>query len=273
MIQPTVLVTLAITIIGYIFCDRCHITTHKFRKSNGYHTFLNSAGYGILILFFSTIIFWLITCLAERGWLIFSVTGFTHSVLASTLPDVYIPTYSIHFIQIALIGLVISFTLPKILLHLAARLNKVSVQDVIEASFKKIASTDDSPEFSTIYYQSWDHGLPIAFTMKNRKVYIGYIVCGAQHMNDVLILPLKSGYRCNDELRLEIITDYQPVLEDLEQNGDGDELTKFFICLPIREIAHANLHDFGLADDFARNEKPKVKGRFRIPEYISQKRF
>lgn len=259
MIKPTVLLILLMSVVGYIFCKNCHLTTIKFSKSNGYHTFLSSAGFGGGIFIFSSIIFWISICWSDAGFWSIPITYILSEVSHDILPNMYIPIWCLHFTQISIIALLLTLTLPKFLMTLAVKLTKQSKSDVKRAAFKKIANTDESPEFTSICFKSWEHGLPVAFTMSNKKVYIGIIAEGAGHLNDIIIIPLKSGYRCEAELRLEIVTHYEPVFREIESNLSNDKFDKFYITLPIREIIHANLHDFERRDLFRKYEHPKKK--------------
>ncbi|TQF69558.1 hypothetical protein [Pseudoalteromonas luteoviolacea] len=186
------------------------------------------------------------------------LNGLLKTALNSIFPQIYVPIYLLHCIQIIAIAFALAFFLPSIILFLACLISGKNKGFVRAKAFEKIADSDESPEFSTVYYKSWEFGLPVAFTLSNRKVYIGYIVGSAGHLNDVLVLPLKSGYRCEKEQRLELVTNYEPVWNDISDNNKQVELSKFLICLPIREVIHANLHDFKYKDVFKKHEKPRA---------------
>ncbi|AUJ72377.1 MULTISPECIES: hypothetical protein [Pseudoalteromonas] len=281
MIKPTILLVLLVTIIGYVFCIRCHLTNPKFCKSDGYHTFLNSAVWGAIFMISATIILYFLDCFQNQGGLL---THGIMSIVREAFPQVYFPLYGVNLAQIALVALVLSFFIPSLLMFCATRLTGESRQYVRALAFRKIAHTDDSPEFTSIFYQSWDFGLPIAFTLSNGKVYIGYAFTGGTHLNDIMVLPFRSGYRSKEENRLEIVTNYEPVWDELEHEFtelenefteefdelegelegeledklDNDyepvNLNKFLISIPVREIIHANLHDFDYKDKFSKYE-------------------
>lgn len=285
MIKPTILLILLMSVTGYIFCKTFHVTTLKFSKSSGYHTFLNSASFGGGLFIFSFIIFWLLTLWSNAGLWHLSITSILIHAVNDVLPNMYVPLFYIHIIQISIIALLFALLLPKFLIWYAAWLSGKSESLIRRYTYKKIANTDDSPEFTSITFKSWETGLPVAFTMSNRKVYIGVIIEGANHINDIIVLPLKSGYRCKDEQRLELVTHYQPVFTELKEarvkleskqkaeneaypkpksgpkkeskNTPNKDLEKFYITLPIREIIHANLHDFKRRDLFQKHETPK----------------
>lgn len=260
MIKPTILLILLISISGYIFCKNCHLTFLKFNKSSGYHTFLSSASFGGGLFALSFIMFWLLTLWANAGLWHIPITSFLVGAAHDVFPNMYIPVSYIHFTQISIIALLLSLLLPLLLMGIAVKLTGVSKFEIKRAAFKKIANTDDSPEFTSICFKSWEYGLPVAFTMSNNKVYIGIIAEGAYHVNDIMVIPFKSGYRCKDELRLELVTHYEPVFRELESKGktsSNDEFDMFQITLPIREIIHANLHDFEQIGLFQKHETQK----------------
>lgn len=259
MIKPTILLVLLMTIVGYIFCKRFHVTSFKFSKSSGYHTFLGSASFGGGLFLFSFFIFWLLSLWAEAELPYIPITALLSKIIHDVLPNMYIPVFYIHATQISMIALLLSLLLPKFLIWFPAWLSGKTQSLIKRYAFKEIASSDDSPEFTSITFKSWELGLPVAFTMSNRKVYIGIIAEGAYHVNDITLIPLKSGYRCKEEQRLELVTNYEPVFKELETKGgtSNDEFDMFHITLPIREIIHANLHDFKQRDLFQKHEIPK----------------
>lgn len=257
MIKPTILLVLTVTLIGYVFCIRCHLTNPKFCKSNGYHTFLNSAAWGTAWLFCATSLFWITLLLLECiGYPTGVITPLLQTTVNKILPNLTIQLYNYHLIQISVLALTLAYFTPSLLMFLAIKLNDSNKRTIQALAYRKIAHTDDSPEFTSIYYQSWDFGLPIAFTLSNKKVYIGYVFEGGQHLNDILVLPIRSGYRSEEKNRLEVITNYEPVWEELENEYEQKDLdlSKFYICLPIREIIHANLHNFEYKNIFEKHE-------------------
>ncbi|WP_198452415.1 hypothetical protein [Pseudoalteromonas rubra] len=158
------------------------------------------------------------------------------------------------------------------ILNITAKQKNVTPEDLKNAVYFSLSGTDDTPEFTGILHNSMLKGLPIAFTLSNRKVYIGYVINLGYHMNDFMVLPLKSGYRCKDELRLELVTNYASAWSDIEaSNKDNPEanqsdeeeldLEKFLINIPVREVVHANLHDFEYKEHFEKHEKPRSASR------------
>ncbi|KAF7781252.1 hypothetical protein PRUB_b0409 [Pseudoalteromonas rubra] len=273
MIKPTVILVLVFTIVGYIFCQRHYVTKPTFQKTSGYHTFILSASWGFALYMVAIFIFGI------SAWVL-ELSGFPQGVIAPTLkhtvellfPGLIFPSYSIHCILISAIALILSVFGPNMILNITAKQKNVTPEDLKNAVYFSLSGTDDTPEFTGILHNSMLKGLPIAFTLSNRKVYIGYVINLGYHMNDFMVLPLKSGYRCKDELRLELVTNYASAWSDIEaSNKDNPEanqsdeeeldLEKFLINIPVREVVHANLHDFEYKEHFEKHEKPRSASR------------
>lgn len=267
MVKPTILIILLISIVGFIFCKNCYFTSPKFNKSNGYHTFLNSASYGSGIFIISFLGYWYFQPKLEDAFFIGFLSKCLLEIFRDLAPSIHTPLWFLNFIQVSIVALALSFILPFLFLLIAMLITWSTPMEVRRGAFKKISETDDTPEFSTIYFTSNEKGHPIAFTLSNRKVYVGYAVHGAKHLNDIMILPFKSGYRCDDELRLELITDYEPIFEYIMNSEDLD-VGKFLVSIPIREIVHASLHDFGYKELFKKHEVPKKEEK--MPNFLSR---
>ncbi|WP_368485462.1 hypothetical protein ABZP26_05780 [Pseudoalteromonas sp. SD03] len=267
MVKPTVFIILLISIVGYIFCKNSHFTSPKFSKSNGYHTFLLSACYGSGIFVLAFVLYWLCNSDSDNYFFVGFLSPLLINIFNDIAPSIYVPFWFLNFVQVSLIALSLSFVTPWIFLLLAMLFSKSTKADVMYGAFSKIADTDDLSEFSSLFFLSNETGIPIAFTLSNRKVYVGYAFHGAKHLNDIMVLPFKSGYRCDDELRLELVTDYQPIFDYLLKNEEDDG-ARFLITIPIREIVHASLHDFGYKDLFKEHEVPKKDKK--KPTFISR---
>ncbi|MFY2510452.1 hypothetical protein ACN3E9_20010 [Vibrio pectenicida] len=134
--------------------------------------------------------------------------------------------------------------------------------------------------------------LPILFTMSDKKVYVGYIYefTGGVLLNDLLVAPLVSGYRC-DKNQLHIVTRYIDAVQEVkeleekefrdmllnegkftEQDIDSmfeqypslskdpqnieniEDFMPYLVALPYREIVHAHIHNLDQFEMFLRNE-------------------
>lgn len=284
MIKLLSLLILGITISGYIFVSRFHLTKLIITKESGQHLFYRSIANGVtlwVISFALFVLFWPITSKATWIW------DFSFWFAATDELD----TLNFRLGIITLNSIVLAFFLPNLAFSIAKKiLNKSAIapsriwrinqmlikskkagsskdkkkwesllndmlsSDVHMLVLRRIAPLDLSSEFSGLFIRSADTGFPIAFTLSNRKVYIGYIPeLPLGHVNDITIIPLISGYRREADMSLEYVTPYNMVDEVMDNEN------KFQITLPIREVLHANLHDVELAKKFKSVEN-KFKG-------------
>jgi hypothetical protein len=294
MIKLLSLLILGITITGYIFVSRFHLTKLIITKESGQHLFYRSIANGVCLWVISFLLFllcWPVTSKATWLW-DFSLW--------------FMGTDSLKIIDfrlgiITLNSIILAFLLPNIALFIAKKILKKSAtkqsrvwrinqilkkskkigsskvrdklkcllndmlsSDVQMLILRRIAPLDLSSEFSGLFIRSADTGFPIAFTLSSRKVYIGYITdLPLGHVNDITIIPLISGYRREVDMSLVYVTPYNMV-DEVMDNGN-----KFQITLPIREISHANLHDVELAKKFKsveskfKSHNAKIKPKIR----------
>jgi hypothetical protein len=90
----------------------------------------------------------------------------------------------------------------------------------------------------------------VSITLKNRKVYVGFVVRTFDPAYDrkyVVILPTMSGYRAESTHRLTFDTDYTRVYQALIAE-DESRLVRgvedFQVVVPVSEVVSANLFDW-----------------------------
>ncbi|MCF2861467.1 hypothetical protein ABMY44_04760 [Pseudoalteromonas sp. Cnat2-41] len=279
MIKPTVLLLLVFGICGYLILSQNYKTRFSYLRSSGYHTFFWSTSVGLVLFIVSAFVFWcaiqVATCFDIKfdfgRWLLNSAFQ-VYDVESET-----VATFNISAISLALSGLYASvkFFMP-------GRTEKLKKEFVKDA---------DSPELTRLFGFSSHTGIPVLFTMSDRKVFCGYIyeMQAAIHTSDIHILPVFSGFRDEKNLSLKKVTMYREVVnlvnranmakaEDelivagmpielaktyVEVNSENYESwDKFTIALPLREIIHAHLHDITHEEDF-RREELKLATRLR----------
>lgn len=134
---------------------------------------------------------------------------------------------------------------------------KGSLDEQYNCFLEEFAQDGESPEFTQLFFRSYEYGLPILFTMSDGKVYIGYVTeIYATPFNDIHIIPIISGYRDKSNLKLMPVTPYRDIIHDVE-NSDVEVLDfeAFTVSLPLREIVYAHLHDFEKYEKFKEAEK------------------
>ncbi|QPB84186.1 hypothetical protein CWC22_014780 [Pseudoalteromonas rubra] len=256
MIKPTVLLILFFLVSGNRFLSNYPTTVVKYEKSEGYHTFILAAVAGVLLHIVSFIILTVFTlCFPSLAYSI----GFEFKKFVEVLmPSIASNAEILNMVSVSGVAFVLAGLAPAIIIKLYALANR----NLILEAWQKDATGDKTPEFLSLAFSSASLGLPVAFTMKNRKVYIGYIIRTSAASNDLEILPIVSGYRKKEDLDLVYLVDYQPITDKISEddktrnssNIASDVIAKkFAIVLPHREIVHANLHDMSQMEHFRKH--------------------
>ncbi|EGQ9275679.1 hypothetical protein M5238_004664 [Vibrio vulnificus] len=245
MIKPSVLFVLVLCISGYQLLTKLHSYHYDLKRSSGYHTFLKSATAGLVLFVFFALLYAIACAFADHY-------GFSVSVgewlLNKSFPSHEFSQTEGHLLEIAVWMLLLSYSLPKFVYR--------SDNERAEMFTNKFAKDPQSPEYTQLFFRSVEFGLPILFTMSDRKVYIGYVIeIYADDFNDINIVPIFSGYRDKDTLKLVPVTPYRDVIQDIEHTEEEQvNLEMFAVTLPIREINHAHLHDFSYYERFKERE-------------------
>lgn len=247
MLKPTVIFILVICISGYLYCSRTYRNIVKLEKSEGYHTFFISASWGLVLFVIAYVITSIVSLMAWAQ----TVGAMFKSAISILLSDIAQNTELLNLLSVFLVTLLLGYFVP-IIINLYSD-HKENDKALLN-EWKRCASSDDSPEFSTLCFNSIEYGLPIAFTLSNKKVYIGYAMAFGIKANDILLLPIVSGYRCNERLDFIPLINYEPVIKFIlnRENPKNVQkaLEKFLISIPHREVVHANLHDLSYREHF-----------------------
>lgn len=279
MIKPTVLLLFVLGISGYSILTSLHKTHFSLHRSNGYHTFFKSTSVGLIVFLFSAGLYYLAVFIGNYFNLHYD---FGRWFLESVLMLKNVEDSTVALFDISLTSLCLGVAIPFIY---------YLFKDKTSLYVEEFLTDADSPDFSRLFGHSIKAGLPILFTMSDRKVYIGYIyeVQAKVHTSDVYILPVVSGYRDEKTLSLKKVTPYEELINSLngeqkeevkqqlimqglsEKDADEyaekaleryDQWGKFIIALPLREVKHAHLHDFTHEQEFKLEErklKPKIR--------------
>lgn len=234
MIKPSVLVIFVLCLSGYLYLKTNPKTAVKLSRTSGYHTFFWSAAWGVGMGVRAVFIYYI-------GILLYELTGFSFSLgnffLNTILKCDASYTYLAMF-DLSVVAVFLGYFLPAFSYGFK---NEIKM----ERQIGWLREDTESPEFTQLFFKSFEYGLPILFTMSDRKVYIGYVMeIHSTDFNDVNVIPIFSGYRDKNTLGLIPVTPYRDVIRDVENEEQDIELEKFFITLPLREIVHAHLHDF-----------------------------
>ena len=244
--KPTsLLFILVLCISGYYLLSRYHRTTYNLKRSSGYHTFLSSAAAGLAVCGVSVCVYaasdWLLT---KLGWYFSLGQIVLNNILMCNATPSTVALFDISAITVLLC------VITPVVLY------RFSLDYQYYCFLEEFAQDGESPEYTQLFFRSYEYGLPILFTMSDRKVYIGYVTeIHARPFNDVYIIPIVSGYRDTTSQKLELVTPYKEIIEDVENDETNDlDFEAFTVALPLREISHAHLHDFEKYEAFKNAE-------------------
>ncbi|EGR2190990.1 hypothetical protein M5252_003363 [Vibrio parahaemolyticus] len=243
MLEPaSFLLLFIVCMIGYSNLLANPKTRHDMLSSEGYHTFFKSALKGVEFFFRAFLLFLL-------GALIAKITGWHLSISS------YIATFAFHtklpFYQAALSDMsLVAWFLSLFGPAISYRFSSATYDQMLTDWF---AQNGNNSEFTEVIFRSFEYGLPILFTMSDRKVYVGYALeVPMENFNDIHIIPLYSGYRREEDNKLQLVSPYAEVIADLEdQTEEQVNLEEFLVTLPVREVLYAHLHNFEYMEAFA----------------------
>ncbi len=106
-----------------------------------------------------------------------------------------------------------------------------------------------------LLFSAMENRTLVSVTMESRKVYIGWPVYSPDlrhETNDFRLLPVLSGYRKEDNLSLELTTQYLNVYDQINKGTiKGLEAKEFEVVLPLEKVVSANLYELALdQEDF-----------------------
>lgn len=242
----SLLFILVLCIAGYYLLNKLHRFHYSLKRSNGYHTFLSSATAGLTLCGFAIVIYAISDLILKAcGWHLSLGEVVLNNILKYKASQ-----NSIILFDVLAITITLSLLIP-------VAYYKCSLEHQLNCFLKEFAQDGESPEFTQLFFRSFQFGLPILFTMSDRKIYIGYVTeIRSQPFNDVHVIPIVSGHRDSSNLRLVPVTPYQDIIHDVENDATQElDFEAFTVTLPIREIVYAHLHDFEKYEEFKKAEK------------------
>ncbi|PKF48774.1 hypothetical protein [Enterovibrio nigricans] len=214
MPKPTsLLFILVLCLAGYYLLNKLHRFHYPLKRSNGYHTFLSSATAGFAVCGVAIVVYAIADCgLRALNWHFSLGDIVLNNILAYDAPS-----NSVSLFDVCAITVILCLAIPVVFY-------RFSIDRQYICFLEEFAQDGESPEFTQLFFRSYEYGLPILFTMSDRKIYIGYVTeIHSKPFNDVHIIPIVSGYRDSSELRLVPVTPYQDIIHDVE-NDDEQEL-------------------------------------------------
>ena len=108
-----------------------------------------------------------------------------------------------------------------------------------------IAINNHGNEIEQLCMQSMIDGFALQVTLKNEKVYIGYIdeVRAPGQTNYLVFIPMYSGYRDQETKKITLTTLYEPVFKSLVNDNLNDKLSIIQLIIKLDEILTISPHD------------------------------
>lgn len=265
MFKLSALFILVISVCGYLLLYRFPKQRLRLNRTSGYHTFFLSAGAGFALFVAACVIYLLLHWCVSVAQHYYQINLHPLTTIKQVLNIIFLGQATdmyARLVELSSIMLLAILIMPRLFY----------ASSDWKAMFHHAFRHDkDSPEFTDLFYRSFEQGCPILFTLSDRKIYIGYpISFDYAGFNDIRVLPLWGGYRDKDDLKLHLVTPYEQFAETLTEEGIEDAgYQKFAITLPIREIRYARLHDFTHNQQFRQLEqqhwaaRPKKQSRWR----------
>ena len=162
---------------------------------------------------------------------------------------------------VAVTAMMLAYPLAKSINLLLWKWKKKWHQDAIE---------DD--DFERILNDAASRNLPIAVTMSNKKVYVGFVLRTFdpnQSRKSIAVLPLMSGYRSDVDGRLNFTTYYVEIYGDDGLDAPDSQLPDplkhlsprdFEIALPIDKVQSLGLFDLKAYAEFSKRQTTAPKG-------------
>ena len=202
---------------GFWFLTHWNYTRFRIVRESGYHLLFLSAAYGISLYILASLITFgldLVCPFPTLFWDTHVPEPFTSEVMLSLL-----------------IGVLAPFGLNRIWrLEDSARRTAREIGDHVELLLDR----------------SLRERRLVQLDLRNRKTYVGYALetgIGKSADADVILLPMLSGFRDENTLKLTLETNYSPIVRQYLQRESGLRGPDFRVVIPLNEIAFARLFD------------------------------
>jgi hypothetical protein len=228
---------------GYLFASNCNATRFRAAREEGHRLYFRAAFYAVFLFFFAALLRILLVkyCASYRD--------LEHVSLSAIQPILKEgKEESALIVLLAFAAMLIGW--------LGARLLNIILR---EGPWLLAAIKED--EFEALLHRSLARAMPIAMTMENGKVYVGFVRKTFKPMmarKNFRILPLMSGYR-NDKGKVTFTTFYDEAFEKvgLKEGGGSHLLVEDFeMVFPTDKVHSAGLFDVRTYNEFQKLAPP-----------------
>ncbi|HFZ1853087.1 TPA: hypothetical protein ACKQD1_005073 [Serratia marcescens] len=266
----------AILVSGYIFAVTSVSSRYKFKRSDGWGAYFYVATWG--------------TGFCILSWVICSIMGFVglidfmaqvaglnkdNAKLLIPLSADAVATGKSLKIAMWIVGTVILATF-------CGLINKIW-HACGDHKFKALAKAARNHPLETLAIEASATLAPVIFTLKSKKFYVGWVIRPPlEHgkIEHMAFIPLLSGYRDKDTLKIIVTTNYDTHYESIGLLGNITDvegpprinshltLNDFRVVCPVSEIENLSFFDFQTYNQFKmqeeRDEMRQRRSRQRI---------
>ena len=205
---------------GYWLLTHCNYTRYRAERYSGYHLLFRSALYGVALYFAARFI----TFLLDLSWPSLTMLWEAH--------------VSVPFTSEVMLSLVLAFLFP---------IGFNIFYDSERGARRTAGEVGDHIEL--LIDSSMRNRRLIELSLRSRKTYVGYATetgIGRNTDTDVILVPLLSGHRDTETLRLSLETNYDPVIETYMKTASSPTRPDLRVVIPLSEIVTARLFELSL---------------------------
>ncbi|MBL0450419.1 hypothetical protein [Aeromonas caviae] len=233
--------------IGFIYTSRDLEARYKQKKSTNWESYSHMALWGF--------IFWGAgTCLVAFFWLFLAIVSVFLTTVGSLFSDSFQVTWHTVFYHWTIVEtnvpLVLSLVFGGMFAWAVTEAKAKKTKSDPQARLNVIEKIAASDNIQLLLIESTRHQLRVMLTLKSRKVYIGFIKQFAHEQvvpgdEDIVIIPLISGYRDKDTLKFHESHSYVTLYDEQGIGTDTEPLSldDFRVVVPREQIESVSLFD------------------------------
>ena len=245
---------LALPILGgFYFATIEHGRDYRLARKDGHRFYFAVVAYALWLLFLAVGIVWLCHYgAATLAWFAERPSCSTHAYASLwSLLDAYsdspigiVQKYQQYRLRILLLSFFLGY-------ELACMWNRW----IPNSKHIAVLSAIDGHEFEALLLDGLREEIPILFTLRTGKIYLGWVVSTPDPRRDrkwVRILPLAAGYR-DEQQHPMFVSDYTEILARVQDGEDGVnhlDIEAFEVVIAASEIDYAHMYDPQIADKF-----------------------
>ncbi|MFW2972834.1 hypothetical protein ACN6UB_20500 [Serratia marcescens] len=261
----------AILVSGYIFAVTSVSSRYKFKRSDGWGAYFYVATWG--------------TGFCILSWVICSIMGFVGLIdfMAQTVglnkdnAKLLIPLSADAVATGKSLKIAMWIVGTVVLATVCGLVNK-TWHAYGDRRFKALAKAARNHPLETLAIEASATLAPVIFTLKSKKFYVGWVIRPPlEHgkIEHMAFIPLLSGYRDKDTLKIIVTTNYDTHYESIGLWGDiadvegppkiNSNLTfnDFRVVCPVSEIENLSFFDFQTYNQFKIQEEREERGQRR----------